>query len=455
MTFPKDHWKVWSNLKLRRRNQKEILKKFTLLQRQQDFRSLDTFHRAVRPCLLVAQIFGLMPLVNSMDSNPYRLAFKIPCLAFTTTFLFLFFGSWKTLHVSDNLLNAGLNPKNIIGIVFFFMCMTVFLNFLSIARGWPQLIMHWTRIDLIFLKPPYQPPKRSLQKQLRTLTIVFCNYFLLLFFFRYFLVLMVLVENSLYYASHYYNFLMERLICHPEDTRHSYKEYLITALMSDVFTYFDYHIMVVICAFFINTAFTVTWNFMDFFIMAVSLGLATRFQQFADRIELMKGSYIPDALWNQIRQHHIQLCEFMEKVNEHLSAIVLISALNNMYFICNQLLNIFTKHRYPISIVYFWVALVFLLGHTCGVFMFASRIREASLLPLKILYLVPSGCWTEEVQRFMAQLLDETVGLTGKYFYTVTRQGFFGLMSTIVTYEFMLLQLDSKSREDGLPDLCA
>ncbi|XP_058975825.1 gustatory receptor for sugar taste 61a [Musca domestica] len=320
------------------------------------------------------------------------------------------------------------------------MCMTVFLNFLSIARGWPELIMHWTRIDLIFLKPPYQPPKWSLLKQLRILTVVFWS--------------LAFLENGMYFASHYYNFLMERLVCHPEDTRHSYKEYLETALMSDVFTYFDYHIMVVILTFFFNTAFTVTWNFMDFFIMAVSLGIATRFQQFAERIELLEGNYVPDALWNQIRQHHILLCEFMEKVNEHLSAIVLLSSINNMYFICNQLLNIFTKLRYPISTVYFWMSLAFLLGRTCGVFMFASRIRDASLLPLKTLYLVPSGCWTEEVQRFLAQILDEPLGLTGKYFYTVTRQGFFGMMSTIVTYEFMLLQLDAKSREGDLPDLC-
>ncbi|XP_073836807.1 gustatory receptor 61a [Musca autumnalis] len=441
MSFSKNHWKLWTKLKLRRQHQKEILKKFAKLQHRQDFSYMDTFHRAMRPCLLVGHIFGLMPLVNSMGCNPYRLTFKISSISFATTLVFLFFGSWKTLHISDSLLKAGLNSKNIIGMFFLFMCMTVFLNFLSIARGWPELMMHWTRIDLIFLKPPYLPPKWSLLKQLRTLTIVFWS--------------MALVETSLYYASHYYNFLMERLTCHPEDTRHSYKEYLMTALMDDVFTYFPYHILVVICAFFLNAAFTVMWNFMDFFIMAISLGLTTRFQQFADRIDLLAGNYVPDALWNQIRQDHILLCEFMEKVNKHISTIVLISSINNMYFICDQLLNIFTKLRYPINTIYFWTSLGFLLGRTCGVFMFASSIREASLLPLKTLYLVPSGCWTEEVQRFMAQILDEPIGLTGKNFYTLTRQGFFGMMSTIVTYELMLLTLDINSHKEGLPDLCS
>lgn len=59
----------------------------------------------------------------------------------------------------------------------------------------------------------------------------------------------ILVENSLYYASHYHSFLMRRLHCHPNETRHSYKEYLVTELLSDVFNYFPYHIVVVICAF--------------------------------------------------------------------------------------------------------------------------------------------------------------------------------------------------------------
>lgn len=70
--------------------------------------------------------------------------------------------------------------------------------------------------------------------------------------------------------------------------------------------------------------------------------------------------------------------------------------------------------------------------------MFAARINEASVLPLKSLYLVPSGCWTEEVQRFIAQILDEPLGLTGKDFYMVTRKGLFGVCLKILN-SFLLL----------------
>lgn len=57
--------------------------------------------------------------------------------------------------------------------------------------------------------------------------------------------------------------------------------------------------------------------------------------------------------------------------------------------------------------------------------MFASQIHDNSLRPLKTLYLVPSGCWTEEVRRFTKQIFNETIGLTGKRFYWVTRKNLF------------------------------
>ncbi|XP_075163265.1 gustatory receptor 61a [Haematobia irritans] len=440
MPFAQQHWNIWNKLKLRRHQRQIFLRKFAKLHKRQEFSSLDLFHRAIKPCLLLGHIFGLMPLVNTLGDNPYTVEFKIPSLTFTASFLFMIFGSWKIIHVSVAMLTNGITPKNVIGMVFLFMCLSIFVKFLNLAKYWPELLRHWTRIDLMFLMPPYPQPTWTLQKQLRTLTCTFW--------------IAALVENSLYYASNYYSFMMRQLQCYPKDNRHTYKDYLIMDVMNDVFTYFPYHIVVVICAFFLNTAFAIIWNFMDYFIMAVSLSLTTRFEQFALRVEHLSGCFIPDPLWNQIRCHHIMLCEFMEIINDHMATLVLMSCLNNMYFICNNLLNIFTKLRYPINYVYFWTSLLFLLSRTTFVYIFAAKIYDASVKPLKTLYLVPSGCWTEEVQRFKAQILNQSLGLTGKHFYTLTKQGLFGMMATIVTYEFMLLQLDAKNREAGLPELC-
>lgn len=144
--------------------------------------------------------------------------------------------------------------------------------------------------------------------------------------------------------------------------------------------------------------------------------------------------------------HHILLCDLMELVDSKLSHIVLLSCLNNIYFICNQLLAIFMcvfrlkdmmnliessslyrRLRYPINYAYFWFSLLFLLSRTCAVFICASRIHDYSALPLKVLYMVPSDRWTEEVQRFTHQLNSQYIGLSGFRLYYLTKRSLFGV----------------------------
>ncbi|XP_043647761.1 gustatory receptor for sugar taste 61a [Drosophila teissieri] len=176
-----------------------------------------------------------------------------------------------------------------------------------------------------------------------------------------------------------------------------------------------------------------------------SIGLAQRFQQFAARVGALEGRQVPEALWYDIRRDHIRLCELASLVEESMSCIVFVSCANNVYVICNQALAIFTKLRHPINYIYFWYSLLFLLARTSLVFMTASKIHDASLLPLRSLYLVPSNGWTQEVQRFAYQLTSEFVGLSGYRLFCLTRKSLFGMLATLVTYELMLLQMDAKN----------
>lgn len=64
MPLSKYHWKVWTNRKLRRREQKQILNKFARLHHRQDFGNLDTFHRAMRPC----EALGIFPGISEFNT---------------------------------------------------------------------------------------------------------------------------------------------------------------------------------------------------------------------------------------------------------------------------------------------------------------------------------------------------------------------------------------------------
>lgn len=47
-------------------------------------------------------------------------------------------------------------------------------------------------------------------------------------------------------------------------------------------------------------------------------------------------------IWISIRSDYVLLCELVERVDHELRFLILLSNLNNLYFICFQLLNIYT-----------------------------------------------------------------------------------------------------------------
>ncbi|XP_001997418.2 gustatory receptor for sugar taste 61a [Drosophila grimshawi] len=426
-------------LKSQRRQQRTVIdQKWQCASNVDSLEQLDTFHRAIRPYLCLAQVFGMMPLANVLSNDPQLVKFQLRSSGTFFSMLFLLLGGFKTMRLTAKLIEGGINAKNIVGVVFFSSGMIICLNFISLARGWSRLIVPWNGIDIIMLFPPYAPTKRSLRFKL---LITGCT-----------LGCLTLAEHCLYYASSYYNYSMQFLNCQANVTRVPLRGYM-NKEFAGFFDNMPYNFIFIFYSFFLNFTFTFIWNFMDTFIILISIGLAQRFQQFATRVLSLANRHVTDAVWHELRMHHILLCELMDLVEANMSHIVLLSCLNNIYFICNKLLTIFTKLRYPINYAYFWYSLLFLLGRTCTVFMCASRIHEASLLPLEVLSMVPSDHWTEEVQRFTHQVNNQFIGLSGSRLFYLTRQSFFGMMATLVYYEFMLLQLDAKNNND-LPALC-
>ncbi|KAH8297674.1 hypothetical protein KR054_005221 [Drosophila jambulina] len=399
-----------------------------------EFQQLDTFYRAIRPYLCVAQFFGIMPLANILSRDPQDVKFKVRSLGAGVTGLFLLLGGLKTLIGANVLFKAGLNAKNMVGLVFLIVGIINWLNFVGFARSWSQIMLPWSSLDILMLFPPYKRCKRTLRSKVNIIVIsVGC---------------LGLVDHTLYYISGYYSYSMHILHCETNHSQVSFGFYLEKEF-SDVLFLMPYNIFSMFYGFWINFAFTFLWNFMDIFIVLTSIGLAQRFQQFSERVVDLAGRHVPDALWYDIRRDHIRLCELTSLVDASMSSIVFVSCANNVYVICNQALAIFTKLRHPINYVYFWYSLFFLMARTSLVFMTASRIRDASLLPLKSVYLVPSDHWTQEVQRFANQLTSEFVGLSGYRLFYLTRRSLFGMLATLVTYELMLLQMDAKSRKEG------
>jgi acyl-ACP thioesterase len=87
-------------------------------------------------------------------------------------------------------------------------------------------------------------------------------------------------------------------------------------------------------------------------------------------------------------------------------------------------------------------------------FFLASGIDEASKRPMDIIRKLPSSVWNVELDRFVEQLRFETNALSAKRFFHMTRSVILGLAGTVVTYELLMLQLDTNVEQKEEINIC-
>ncbi|EDW73451.1 uncharacterized protein Dwil_GK17552 [Drosophila willistoni] len=410
-----------------------------------DYAKLDLFHRAVYPIMLLAQCFAIMPLTGVWEANPKRIRFAFKSIQMMFTIIFMVFSSILTLGTLKHLLKIGVNAKNFVGLVFFACVQSACIIFIDLARHWPPVIRYWTRTEMVFTRPPYEIPKTNLASRIRLAALI--------------IIAMSIGEHALYLTSAIISYTKRRHICALTDNRTS-SVVTFDAYMEENYSYVfqivPYSPFIAVYVLLINGICTFIWNYMDLFIMMISKGLAYRFEQISTRIRKLESEQmIPESTFIEIREHYVKMCEILERVDNVMSSLILLSCVNNLYFVCYQLLNVFNKLRWPINYVYFWYSLLYLIGRCAFVFLTAAAINDESKSALGILRRVSTRSWCVEVERLIFQMTTQTVALSGKKFYFLTRRLLFGMAGTIVTYELVLLQFDEPNRRKGLLPLCA
>nr|WHU27571.1 gustatory receptor 2 [Matsumurasca onukii] len=78
-----------------------------------------------------------------------------------------------------------------------------------------------------------------------------------------------------------------------------------------------------------------------------------------------------------------------------------------------------------------------------------SSIYEESKRCLPVFSLVPSTSYCKEVKRLYEQVSADTLALTGCQFFHVTRSVILTMVSTIVTYEVVLIQFGDYTPEES------
>lgn len=139
--------------------------------------------------------------------------------------------------------------------------------FLGIARNWPELMRFWSKKEKNFLQHPYNV-KTRLSMKIKIvagiiLTLAFLEHVLFL-------------TNELYI----HNKIVERCNCSDEFTLSYFLEHQFYFIFKRIHFNLAFGFFVEI----FNFSLTLSWNYMDLFVMMISIGLVTRFNQINTRI---------------------------------------------------------------------------------------------------------------------------------------------------------------------------
>lgn len=79
------------------------------------------------------------------------------------------------------------------------------------------------------------------------------------------------------------------------------------------------------------------WNFVDYFIIILSLALSTRFSALNTRLETTPPYQMKHKFWNDIRIHYMNLVELVYYVDKKISFLMLVCISHNLFLICTKI----------------------------------------------------------------------------------------------------------------------
>uniref|UniRef100_A0A6P4FM26 Gustatory receptor n=1 Tax=Drosophila rhopaloa TaxID=1041015 RepID=A0A6P4FM26_DRORH len=412
-----------------RRFQLSQIRAWLLRIRKEDYKYIGSFQEAIKPVLIIAQIFALMPVRGVSSKFAEDLTFTWfgirTYYALVTILCFGVTSGYLVAYVT----NVSFNFDSVETFIFYLSIFLISLSFLQLARKWPAVAQEWQLVEAKL--PPLKSPKerRSLAQHIKIITIVAttCS----------------LVEHIMSMLSMgYYVNSCPRWPGHPIDS-FLYLNY------STVFYFVDYTHFLGLLGKVVNVLSTFAWNFNDIFVMAVSVALAARFRQLNDY--MMREARLPTSVdfWMQCRVNFRNLCKLCEEVDDAISTITLLCFSNNLYFICGKILKSMQAKPSILHTLYFWFSLSYLLGRTFILSLYSSSINDESKRPLVIFRLVPREFWCDELKRFSEEVQMDNVALTGMKFFRLTRGVVISVAGTIVTYELILLQFNGEEKVAG------
>ncbi|XP_070498771.1 gustatory receptor for sugar taste 64f-like [Chironomus tepperi] len=197
----------------------------------------------------------------------------------------------------------------------------------------------------------------------------------------------------------------------------SWVSYIVSNQLRHIFRIFPVNVSTVFWAEYMNISFTFIWNFVDLFIMVISMSIATKFKMINERLEYHKGTVGTKEFWDEIRLHYNKVCDVNDYVCDLFGSLICCGCL----YIPNSS-----------NMIYFIYSTIFIMCRTFAMILISASIHDESIKPLKVFRTIPSDGWIIEVQRLSDQIQHGNVVLSGRKLFNLTRDIIIPIIGTIM-----------------------
>ncbi|EDW19618.1 gustatory receptor 64e [Drosophila mojavensis] len=385
-----------------------------------------SFLEAIKPVLIIAQIFALMPVRGISSKYAEDLSFRWQSFrSYYSLIVIVLFGISSGFNAMFVIL-VNFDFDSVETLIFYASIFAISVAFFQLAMKWPSVVLEWQMVESQLPMLRTERERAALASHIRMIIMIAIGCSLVEH--------LLSMLSSLYYVN----------AC-PVMPNQPINSYLLINF-SMFFHFVDYTPLLGLIGKVINVLATFAWSFNDIFVMAVSVSLAARFRQLNDH--MLREARLPTSVefWIQNRISFRNLCKLCTVVDDAISAITLLCFSNNLYFICGKILKSLQKKPSASHTAYFWFSLSYLLSRTLILSLYSASVNDESKRPLAIFQLVPRPYWCTELKRFSEEVHMDQVALTGLKLFRLTRGVVIAVAGTIVTYELILLQFNKEDK---------
>lgn len=195
------------------------------------------------------------------------------------------------------------------------------LIFLYLATEWKEIITLWHKMEKPFLYEPYAMKGMSLSLKIQLIGLVI----LVLFLTEH----MMFIGMELHANGNQLAMCNVTTVSFLRNYMRRERPHLLDVLPYHwiIFPIFQWTLMCLVFC----------WNYVDYFIIILSLGISTRFEQLNERLRQTPKHQMDRKFWLEVRLHYTNLVCLLEFVDEKISLLVLLSMSHNLFLVCTKI----------------------------------------------------------------------------------------------------------------------